>query len=51
MKNDTMVRAIDMAIKLISGENNVDESKIPKLHSREQLLNIYQAFKKTILLL
>ena len=47
---DTMLKAIDMAIKQIKGEE-IDESKFPKLNSRDELLNIYQAFKKTILLL
>lgn len=47
---DTMLKSIDMTIKQISGEE-IDESKLPKLNSREELLNIYQAFKKTILLL
>ena len=47
---DTMLKAIDMTIKQISGEE-IDESKLPKLNTREDLLNIYQAFKKTILLL
>jgi hypothetical protein len=50
MKNDTMLKAIDMAIMQISGED-IDESKYPKLNTREEVLNIYQAFKKTILLL
>ena len=44
---DTMLKAIDMAIKQIKGEE-IDESKFPKLNSRDELLNIYQAFKKTI---
>ena len=47
---DTMLTAIDMALKQIKGEE-IDESKFPKLNSREDLLNIYQAFKKSILLL
>ena len=47
---DTMLSAIDMAISQIKGEE-IDETKFPKLNTREDLLNIYQAFKKTILLL
>ena len=50
IENDTMVKAIDMTIKQISGEE-IDKSKFPKLNSRDELLNIYQAFKKAILLL
>ena len=48
--NDTMLKAIDMAIKQVNGEE-IDESKFPKLNSREDLFRIYDAFKKTILLL
>ncbi len=47
---DTMLRAIDMSIRQIKGEE-IDEEKMPKLNSREELLGIYDAFKKTILLL
>ncbi len=46
---DSLLDAIDMSIKLINGEE-VDETKIPKVKTREELLNIYQAFKKAILL-
>ena len=45
-----MLNAIDMAIKQINGEE-IDENEFPKLNSREELLNIYHAFKKSILLL
>ena len=47
---DTLLEAIDLSIKQINGEE-VDEKIFPKLNSREELLDIYQAFKKTILLL
>jgi len=47
---DTMLAALDITIKQIK-EEDLDEEKMPKLNSREDLLNIYQAFKKTILLL
>jgi len=50
VKDDSMLKAIDLTIKLLKGEE-IDEKKIPKLHSREELLGIYQAFKKAILLL
>ena len=50
VQNDTLVKAIDLTAKLLKGED-VDEDSIPKLHSREELLNIYNAFKKAILLL
>ena len=50
LEDDTMVIAIDLTIKQIKGED-IDKSTFPKLNSREELLNIYQAFKKTILLL
>ena len=50
LNNDTMVKAIDLTIKLLNGEE-IEESEIPKLHSREGLLNIYNAFKKSILLI
>ncbi len=46
---DNLLEAIDMSIRLINGEK-VDETQIPKVNSREELLNIYQAFKKAILL-
>ena len=49
---DSMLLALDLAIKQIKGED-VDEEEFNKLklHSREELLEIYQAFKKVILLL
>ena len=47
---DTMLEAIDMSIKQIKAEE-LDENVMPKLNSREETLEIYQAFKKTILLL
>lgn len=50
IKKDTMMRAIDLTMKLLEG-NDIDENQIPKLHSREELLQLYQAFKKAILLL
>ena len=45
-----MLEAIDLSIKKIKGEE-VEETDIPKLHTREELFEIYQVFKKTILLL
>ena len=47
-----MLKALDMAIKQVNGEEiKEEEFEKLKLHSREELLNIYQAFKKAILLL
>lgn len=50
--NDTMLKALDLAMRQINGEN-IDEQEFKKLklHNRDELLNIYNAFKKTILLL
>ena len=49
---DTMLTALDLAMKQINGEEIPEEEfKKLKLHSRDELLNIYQAFKKAILLL
>lgn len=45
-----MLEALDLMIKQIKGEE-IDEEKMPKINSREEILDIYQAFKKTILLL
>lgn len=50
LKGDSMLKAIDLSIKLLEGKE-IDENEFPKLHSREELLKIYQAFKKAILLL
>ena len=47
---DTMLEALDITIKQIKDEE-LDEEKMPKLNTREEILDIYQAFKKTILLL
>jgi len=47
-----MLIALDLAIRQIKGEKiNEEDFKKLKLHSREELLNIYQAFKKAILLI
>ena len=50
---DAMLLALDLAIKQIKGEEIVEEEEFEKLklHSREDLLEIYQAFKKVVLLL
>lgn len=47
---DTMLETLDLTIKQIKGEV-IEEEKMPKINSREEILEIYQAFKKTILLL
>ena len=47
---DTIEKSIDMIIDLIKGKT-VDETQIPKLNSRQDLLDIYIAFKKTVFLI
>ncbi|MHA1273510.1 MAG: hypothetical protein ACTSVV_15830 [Promethearchaeota archaeon] len=50
--HDVMLYALDLAIRQINGEIiNEKEFEKLRLYSREELLNIYQAFKKAILLL
>jgi len=47
-----MLAALDMAMKEVNGEEIPEEDfdKL-RLHSREELLEIYQAFKKAVLLI
>lgn len=47
---DAIEKSIDMIIDLIN-EKDVDESEIPKLNSRQELLDIYDAFKKSLFLI
>ena len=47
---DTIEKSIDMVIDLINGKD-IDESKIPKLNTRDELLEIFNAFKKTVFLI
>jgi hypothetical protein len=48
--NDAMLTTIDKLIELIENENH-DTSEIPRIRSRDEILNLHRAFIKTILLL
>ncbi|MGV9171367.1 MAG: hypothetical protein ACOC44_12550 [Promethearchaeia archaeon] len=43
--NDSFLKALDLSIKVINGED-IPEKEIPKLNSRVQILDMYQTFKK-----
>ncbi|MFO8020121.1 MAG: hypothetical protein R6U96_15970 [Promethearchaeia archaeon] len=43
--NDSFLKALDLSIKLIEGQE-IPEEDIPKLNSRVQIMEMYQTYTK-----